>query len=267
MSLPLRYPRQPRPSAPAVKTLFYLGTHLPDWLTKVNVPLFVSRRRLTQQKWWPKSVTRWSLDSGGFSELSMNGDWGAVSAAAYVEEVRRWAKQIGGMDWAAIQDWMCEPVIRAKTGKTTTEHQKLTVQSLMDLRRMAPEIQWTPVLQGWENDDYFAHIQMYLRAGVDLRKEPIVGLGSVCRRQATDEIAGIVKRLHAHGLKLHGFGVKTQGLAKVTGLLHSADSLAWSLAGRREGPLPGCTHSACQNCRTFAMRWREKLFEQCKELA
>ncbi|MBQ1166512.1 hypothetical protein KBZ21_51845, partial [Streptomyces sp. A73] len=66
---------------------------------------------------------------------------------------------------------------------------------------------------------------MYTDAGIDLAAEPIVGLGSVCRRPATSEINEIVATLPSHGLRLHGFGVKTQGLSDYGPSLYSADSM------------------------------------------
>lgn len=249
-----------------MNTKFYLGTHIPGWLNKVDIPLFVSRRTLCKQKTWQPGTTRWALDSGGFSELSMHGSWNAVPPEQYVAEVRSWSKQIGGLDWAAIQDWMCEPVIRAKTGKSVLAHQLLTIRSLLYLRILAPEIPWAPVIQGWEKKDYLRHIELYADWGYDLRAEPIVGIGSVCRRQATDEIADIIGEVADQGIRLHGFGVKTKGLAKVAGLLASADSLAWSFAGRRDTPMRGHTHKNCANCMPYAMRWRDRLFTSCSNL-
>ncbi|MBQ1165703.1 hypothetical protein KBZ21_47770, partial [Streptomyces sp. A73] len=72
---------------------------------------------------------------------------------------------------------------------------------------------WMPVLQGWTLQHYLDCLAMYTDAGIDLAAEPRVGLGSVCRRPATSEINEIVATLHSHGLRLHGFGVKTQGLS------------------------------------------------------
>ncbi|MBQ1165804.1 hypothetical protein KBZ21_48280, partial [Streptomyces sp. A73] len=72
---------------------------------------------------------------------------------------------------------------------------------------------WMPVLQGWTLQHYLDCLAMYTDAGIDLAAEPRVGLGSVCRRHATSEINEIVATLHSHGLRLHGFGVKTQGLS------------------------------------------------------
>ncbi|MGH8933286.1 MAG: DUF7221 family queuine tRNA-ribosyltransferase-like protein [Egibacteraceae bacterium] len=51
---------------------------------------------------------------------------------------------------------------------------------------------------------------LYERAGVALTTEPLVGVGSVCRRQASAEITGLLTSLAALGLRLRGFGVKTR---------------------------------------------------------
>src|SRR5207247_6979053 len=76
------------------------------------------------------------------------------------------------------------------------------------------------------------------KAGVDLAREPPVGVGSVCRRQPTAEIEVVFHTLASLGLRLHGLGVKTGGLARYADCLGSADSLAWSFrrGGRRLCP-------------------------------
>jgi hypothetical protein len=56
-----------------------------------------------------------ALDSGGFTELRLHGGW-RTTAAEYVTVVRRYRDQIGCLEWAAPQDWMCEPFMLAKTG-------------------------------------------------------------------------------------------------------------------------------------------------------
>ena len=62
------------------------------------------------------------------------------------------------------------------------------------------------------------------------------------------------------GVRLHGFGIKICGLGKYGSLLHSCDSLAWSMAARRQPALPGCAgHHSCANCARFAFRWRERV--------
>ena len=243
--------------------MFYLGIHQPHWLERTTVPLFVSRRRLVGRKKLPRAAGRWALDSGAFTEIKDHGKW-TIAAPAYAAEVSRIATEVGNMDWAAIQDWMCEPPMLVKTGLSIAEHQARTVRSLIELRQIAPETPWVPVLQGWKKDDYLDHIEQYLAAGVDLTGEPVVGLGSVCRRQGTDEFVSIVRALVACGLTLHGFGVKMTGLAKVAPLLASSDSLAWSFTARRmqKPGLAQCVgggHKNCANCLPFALAWRDRL--------
>ena len=152
---------------------------------------------------------------------------------------------------------MCEPFMIARTGLPVTEHLHRTVENYLTLRRLAPDLPVIPVVQGWRLPDYLACLDLYASAGVDLAALPRVGLGSVCRRQSTAEIAVIVTELARRGLRLHGFGVKTGGLHLYGHLLTSADSMAWSYAARRAPALPGCTgHKNCANCLAYATRWR-----------
>jgi hypothetical protein len=241
---------------------FYLGTHMPNWLGLMDVPLFVSHRTLKRRHSLPKALCPWALDSGGFSELSMFGRW-VTTEAEYVDAVYRYSTAIGSMDWAAPMDWMCEPFMLDKTGRTLVEHQARTVENLVSLRGMAPDLPFIPVLQGWALDDYLACIERYHAAGVDLTAEPVVGVGSVCRRQSTAEIGRIFGELAAAGLRAHGFGVKTEGLASYARHLASADSMAWSYNARRNPPLAGCVHKSCANCPKWAMQWRERVLRRC----
>lgn len=245
---------------------FYLGTHQPGWLTQTDVPLFVSDVRLSRYRSLPVAQGRWALDSGGFSMLSVHGTWAAgPSPAAYAERVRRYSDEIGGLDWAAIQDWMCEPFITAKTGLTIFEHQLRTVDSYLELHALASDLPWAPVLQGFELADYVRCAEIYRDAGVNLAAQPIVGVGSVCRRQGTTQAAEIMAALSEEipGIDLHGFGVKTSGLSQYGTLLSSADSMAWSFNARREqAPMPGCEgHKNCANCLRYALAWRERVLE------
>lgn len=232
-------------------------------MERTSVPLFVSRRRLVGRKKMPRARGRWALDSGAFTEIKDHGEW-TIDAATYAAEVSRIASEVGNMDWAAIQDWMCEPPMLVKTGLSIAEHQARTVRSFVELRQIAPETPWAPVLQGWHKDEYLDHIEQYAAAGADLTELPVVGVGSVCRRQGTDEFVSIIRALVACGLTLHGFGVKMTGLAKVAPLLASSDSLAWSFTARRlqKPGLQECVgsgHKNCANCLPFALAWRERL--------
>lgn len=238
---------------------FYLGSHQPHFLARTDAPLFVSRRTLAPRRTFPRARGPWALDSGGFTELSMYGEW-RTTAAEYVADVRRIVAGVGAPDFAAPRDWMCEPWIVQRTGLTVAEHQRRTVADYLDLMFRAPEVPWMPVLQGWHPDDYLRCADLYARTGVDLTACPVVGVGSVCRRQGTKDAGAILGMLAGMGLRLHGFGVKLTGLAQYAQLLHSADSLAWSYAARRDAPLPGCVgHQNCANCLRYALGWRARV--------
>ncbi|HEY3957968.1 MAG TPA: hypothetical protein VGM53_31780 [Streptosporangiaceae bacterium] len=243
--------------------LFYLGAHQPHWLWRAGFPLFVSHRQLARRPRRLRPATcRWALDSGGFTELSLHGRW-VTPPADYAAAVTRYASQIGGLDFAAPQDWMCEPFMLDRTGLSVGEHVHRTVANYLALRQLAPALPIIPVVQGWRLGDYLACVELYATAGVDLAALPRVGLGSVCRRQSTTEIALIVTELARAGLRLHGFGVKTEGLRLYGHLLASADSMAWSYAARRRPALPGCTgHKNCANCLVYATRWRARVLSR-----
>jgi hypothetical protein len=238
---------------------FFLGTHQPGWLARVDVPLMVSHRTLSVRRRLPQARMRWALDSGGFTELSLHGGW-QTSPAAYADAVARYTAEIGRLAWASPQDWMCEPAMLARTGRSIAEHQALTVDNYCTLRQLAPGLPFIPVVQGWTVHDYLACVDRYAAAGVDLATAPLVGLGSVCRRQASAQLGAIAAELATAGLRLHGFGVKRGGLARYADHLASADSLAWSYAARRRPPLEGCTgHRNCANCPRYALAWRARL--------
>lgn len=235
---------------------FFLGTHETSWLDRLDVPLFVSHRRLRTRRRLPVARCGWALDSGGFTELDRPPHRWVTTLAEYVEAVQRYSEEIGLLEWAAPMDWMCEPWIVEKTGLSVREHQERTVSNYLDLREHGPFI---PVLQGWTVSDYEACVGLYADAGIDLTAESVVGLGSVCRRQSTQEIGRIVQTLHETGISCHGFGVKKDGVSRYGRFLASADSMAWSYSARRNWPLPDCSHRSCANCSRYALRWRDQL--------
>jgi len=248
-----------------VRPQFFLGTHLPGWLSveqpdgpgSAPVPLFVSDRRLRDYKTLPRARAPWALDSGGFTELSTYGSWDhGPPPKEYAARVRRYADEIGHLVWVAPQDWMCEPWILAKTGLSVEDHQRRTTANFLELRNLLGDLV-VPVVQGDDCIAYLRHRDAYDRAGVDLGRERIVGVGSVCRRQATAQAGQIFAALRESGVpRLHGFGLELIGLTLSGGLLMSADSMAWSYAARRELPLSGCTtHINCANCFRYAHRW------------
>lgn len=242
-----------------------MGAHMPSWLATARVPLFVSRRRLAGLAKLPRAAAPWALDSGGFTELSMFGRW-TVDARTYAADVRRFRDEIGALAWAAPQDWMCEPAILAKTGSTVEQHQRRTIANYLELRSLAPDLPFVPVLQGWGLAEYWRHVEMYDAAGVSLRTLPLVGIGSVCRRQATLGAGALIASLAADGIRLHGFGFKTSGLRGGGACsLASADSMAWSLNARKSPPMVGHAHRSCANCLPYAIQWRSDLLDSLSE--
>lgn len=155
---------------------FYLGTHHPAWLASAPVPLFVSDRRLRGYKRLPRAGVSWALDSGGFTELFQHGSsQQGPTPAQYVAQIRRYYDEVGKLDWAASQDWMCEPWILKKTGLSIAEHHDRTVDNYVRLRDLAvaadvPEDLIWPTAQEWEPDDFLRCVDRYYRAGVDLSR-------------------------------------------------------------------------------------------------
>jgi hypothetical protein len=240
---------------------FWLGTHLPNWLGLVDVPLMVTVRRLKDRRTFPRARAEWWQDSNGYTQLAYPPHCYTSTPREYVAQTRRHAQEIGNLTYVSPQDWMCEPNVLAQTGLSVQEHQLRTIQSFLDLRELAPELPWVPVLQGWAAADYLRHIEQYARAGIDLVKEKLVGVGTVCRRQGTHIGADIFKLLSWCGLRLHGFGFKVGGIRLAARYMCSGDSMAWSYAARRERAqcAAGLTHKNCANCLAYALAWREQI--------
>jgi hypothetical protein len=246
-----------------MRTHFYLGSPEPGWLAKAGVPLFVSHRRLAPRKRLPRALTGWALDSGGFSELSMFGEW-RTTPRQYVAAVRHYDHEIGKLEWAAPQDWMCEPDMFARTGLSVEEHQRRTVANFLELKYLwngPEECPFMPVLQGQSIAQYMRCLDLYEAAGIDFLEYPVVGVGSVCRRQATAEIDAIFSAILRRDpeMPLHAFGAKIGGLRRYGHRVESADSMAWSYQARREPPLPGHCHGPCSSCLEYALRWRSRI--------
>src|SRR6185437_6098405 len=133
--------------------------------------------------------------------------------------------------------YMCEPVMLAKTGLTIADHQRLTIERYDALLRCEAGCYIMPVLQGYQPEDYVRHIRQY---GSRLAYGAWVGVGSVCKRNGNPKAildVLIAIKTERPDLQLHGFGLKTIALAHgvIRALLHTADSMAWSFAGRKAG--------------------------------
>ncbi len=72
---------------------FWLGVHEPSWLPKLHVPMMISRRRLERLKKLPQATEPWVLDSGGFSELSIFGEW-RTTETTYIKYIEQGQYQL-----------------------------------------------------------------------------------------------------------------------------------------------------------------------------
>lgn len=241
---------------------FKLGTHVLNHIEKTDVPLFVSFRQLKKRKL--KQFNQKGsicIDSGGFSELSMFSKW-TINEKEYISELKRLSNLNLNFQWAAQQDWMCEDIMLQKTGLNVLQHQINTVENFEKLNCLEHDFQIIPVLQGQTIHDYVQCFDLFEHYGFNLRSFKTVGIGSICKRQSSDEIGDIIKTFYKKGIKIHGFGVKKQGIQKYGHFLKSADSLAWSYNARyTKTKLNECNHIAknCANCLTYALKWRESI--------
>lgn len=231
---------------------FYLGLHKPFQARYIDEPVFISVRRLKDRVSRIEIDQEWMMDSGGFTELSLHGEY-RMTAQEYADIIRKHKPPV-----AFCQDWMCEPEMLEKTGLTIEEHQRRTCESYIELKELLADeedVEIAPVLQGWTPEDYYRHIEMYWEEyGVDLDL-CFVGIGTLCCRKKVDDIwwivAGIRTRL-PYGV-LHAFGLKTDALKNldIYRWLDTADSMAWSYWARK--------HGKNQNSAVVAVEWLNNL--------
>lgn len=263
----------------------FLGTHRPTWLAQPGLPaLMVSLNTMPKRAPW-RAVVPWFVDSAGFTELQQHGRW-RTTAEQHVERCSAIVDTVGMVEHLSPQDWMCEPMVIdggtvrvagrlqtfAGTGLSIDEHQHRTVENFLELTELAPGLPWVPVLQGWEEDDYHRCADLYESAGVNLADARLVGVGSVCRREATPDAVRIIRSIATSGYRLHGFGFKQDGIGACWPWLASADSMAWSYNARNEAhkarargvPRPGgCTRDvSCANHQHYALDWYRRTVAQ-----
>jgi hypothetical protein len=213
--------------------LFYVGLHMPSHASRFE-RCMISVNRLRHRR-SGFDVGEWMMDSGAFTEISRHGRY-RESPEDYAVQIRRWYGN-GKMVAAVSQDFMCEQFILDKTGMTTAEHQRLTIERYDLLLPLVGDAYLLPVLQGYEPQEYVDHIRQY---GRRLKAGAWTGVGSVCKRNvdidAIEEVLMAI-RTERPDLRLHGFGVKLTALKSsvVNDCLYSADSLAWSFSARKQG--------------------------------
>lgn len=210
----------------------FVGLHQPSDARHFDAA-FVSVNRLRNRK-SDFVVGDWIMDSGAFTEIATHGRY-RESVDGYVAQIERW-RTCGNMLAAVSQDYMCEAWILEKTGLTIPDHQRLTIERY-DAIQSKTTAYVMPVLQGFAPADYVRHIREY---GQRLKPGMWVGVGSVCKRNGDPgAIYDVLSAIKAErpDLRLHGFGLKTTALGDggVFDLLHTADSMAWSFAARKQG--------------------------------
>ena len=234
MNSSLTFPPQSAATSCSESSAFrlFIGLHQPSDAQYFDAA-FVSVNRLRKRK-SDFLVGDWIMDSGAFTEIATYGRY-RESVDGYVKQIERWRK-CGNMLAAVSQDYMCEAWILEKTGLTIADHQRLTIERY-DAIQAKTTVCIMPVLQGFASADYVAHVRSY---GYRLTKGMWVGVGSVCKRNGDPgAIYDVLSAIKAErpDLRLHGFGLKTTALADggVFDLLHTADSMAWSFAARKQG--------------------------------
>ena len=231
-------------TTPNFRPKFFVGTHLLPSVHRFN-RCMISINRLEHRKGdiYPND---WILDSRAFTRLESGK--GHMPVEAYAGQIKRWAK-CGNLVAAVSQDFMCEPFILDITGMTVKDHQDQTIGRYRRLMAIRPrDVYIMPVLQGFEPEDYRQHIDMY---GDLLETGAWVGVGSVCKRNSTpNSVAEVLETIiiERPDLRLHAFGLKKTALKfeRVSGLLESCDSMAWSFAARRQGRDPNDWREALQ---------------------
>lgn len=213
---------------------FYVGLHQPS--DARHFPrCMVSVNRLTRRRsgFVAGDVM---LDSGAFTKVARDGGY-TDPPEVYAAQVRRWAGLVRLVS-ASTEDYMCEPFVLGKTGLSIEAHQRLTIERYDALRALVGDAAYLmPVVQGYLPHHYTQHVRDY---GDRLGLGAWVGVGSVCKRNGSPrDMAAVLRAVKAErpDLRLHGFGAKVTALqsTEVRGLLHSADSMAWSFQARRQG--------------------------------
>lgn len=119
-----------------------------------------------------------------------------------------------------------------------------------------PEYYVLQVIQGYSIEEYLNCIELYDKYGIDLKKLPLVGLGSICRRQNEKEGISIIKTIGSLGINIHGFGLKTSALKYVK----STDSMSWSVSRFRDSQKG--KEIAELSKFEYMVRWRNSLAER-----
>jgi len=196
------------------------------------------------------------IDSGGFSLMLETGEHDPVSEyMAFVEE--------HDANYAALQDYPCEPSILEKYDRSVKDHQYMTVEAAAEnlayIQDNNIDVEPVAVLQGWEVDDYLECIDLFRDAGV---MTDYIGVGSVCRRNAEEDIRDVLTTIRSElpDKEIHAFGVKKSVLRypDVWAALSSVDSSAWYFGMYQGKPVP---ERAWHTCCKLYLDYKRDLYE------
>lgn len=214
--------------------MFYCGAENPAQAHRLS-HAFLSINRL-RTRVSDFAVNEWMMDNGAWHWIRTTGDhWLPVSD--YLAQVARWSR-CGNLHGAFAQDYLCglgRPV--ADCHALTVDRFELTMAERSSIGLKTPVL---PVLHGVTPADYVEHIRAY---GSLLPEGGRVGVGSlVPHSRFPGRILAALEAIRSErpDLLLHGFGLKLTALrdVRVRRLLHSADSMAWAYAARRQGRSP-----------------------------
>ena len=129
-------------------------------------------------------------------------------------------------------DYPCEAKVREKGKYSPLTGQDMTIDNQIKL--LDQHVNTQMVLQGYSLDEYLANLDKIKSMGLLTEH---LGIGSICRRGQSREIARIVRAIYNNvprTVKLHGFGIKKSVLAQTDArfYLYSADSQSWDYEAR-----------------------------------
>lgn len=229
--------------------------HLLNEHKNIELGFMLSANRIKNRKKAIPTEGKWMLDSGAFTQISTFGKF-FISEDKYVEIIKRHEDE--NLVCAATQDYMCEPHILEKTGKTVREHIRMTVQRyfniLKKMRKAGCSTMLLPVLQGMDVQDYAECLDLYEDGwrklenmygflyrfgGEEFTRPDRIGFGSMCKRNGNPgPVESILDQLgdRLRKFKIHLFGFKTTGLNikwEIASRIESADSFAYSMRDRK----------------------------------
>ena len=150
------------------------------------------------------------LDSGGFSFFTKYSDY-PFELNKYIEWIHNMNEANDGkVNYCAIRDYPCEPLINRASISTNKERIEKTVQNAIECIDTDNTINWMPVLQGYDLEEYLSCLDLYKDVGII---EDILAIGSMCRRTDIKTIEKIIRSIKKeYNGKIHLFGLTMNAL-------------------------------------------------------